>query len=198
MAKKTAKTEPWKDFDFDSIYPDQIPEIVAYVEGMASDEAKLKWIDRFLDDYEFWAIDHELNAYLLVSGVADKLRALKARIQKKEVTEIAALNSKSDAISCASRPVEEIEDDPTTAGQVMAVYYLLQAANVGSGWTLAEMGRLVCFLTGKKHPTIKRYWQNPLGNPDSRETRKNRELIRGIFQKLDLKKALELMDKDEN
>jgi hypothetical protein len=95
---------------------------------------------------------------------------------------------------------QEVEDEPaedsTTAGRVMAVYYLLLAAGADYKLSKSQMGRLVCFLTGEKHGTIKRYWGNPLGNPESDETRKNRELIKGLFQKLNLKRAIELMEKD--
>lgn len=83
----------------------------------------------------------------------------------------------------------------TTARRVMALYYLVLAANGGETVNQSALGRLLEFMTGQQPPSTKRHWQNPLG-AGRKEDQKNRDIVRHLLLDLRLTGAVELMDKD--
>jgi hypothetical protein len=113
----------------------------------------------------------------------------KSAIQREE--EIAEL-------AAASQQTENSADsgDFTTACRVMALYYLLLAANDGRAVNQSALGRLLEFMTGQKCSSTKRYWQHPLGG-GGKASQKNRDIVRNLLLNLELTQAVEWMDKDQ-
>src|SRR5262245_49761265 len=113
---------------------DLMGAIDVHLEPMTA-PARVTWLERFLIEYPDIVSAAALSRADELIGLDEMWIYIRANLIRSFEDDIRRRLKKEQALSDlqASResaPVEEIEDDPTTAGQVMAVYYLLQAADV--------------------------------------------------------------------
>ncbi|MGH9839325.1 MAG: hypothetical protein ACREEM_11135 [Blastocatellia bacterium] len=95
-----------------------------------------------------------------------------------------------------SPPTTSRNPDFTTARQVLAVHYLLRAAEMRpDSVDKTDVARLIEFLTGKNYRNIYHCVRQPL-KPSDKEAEKDLKFIKPYFEKLGLTQVIALIEKE--
>lgn len=166
MAEKEAWPGAGIDFKFEDLGAEpseqvthEVKRIFAHVEGLASNELKLKWIDRYFIEYEyqdtgpfdpkgksFWVAEHD-------GALSLRERLDKLKTRTKKIMELEAADKQAEETTAA--PARNSEH--THARQALAIYHLLNALGVdfGGRGKKKAAAEMIEFLTGKNFQNSK-------------------------------------------